>query len=957
MIHGLAMIAVVLVSASPDDSFFESKVRPVLAGVCVRCHGPQKASGGLRLDSREALIRGGKSGRVVDLDDPSESLLIEAIHRGEDVKPMPPDKPLSPAMVADLERWIRSGAPWPKASAPVVAARHWSFQPVHAVSPPAIPGLTPIDAFLTADRTKRGLTAARPTERRTLIRRASFDLTGLPPTPEETEAFVNDRSPMAFEHVIDRLLASPHYGEKWGRLWLDVAHYADTAGETADLPVPDAWRYRNYVIDAFNADKPYDQFLREQIAGDILAAELSGDAPPGRYGELISATGFIAIARRFGFDSTKDMFLTIDDTIDTFTKSVLGLTVGCARCHDHKYDPVSTKDYYALYGVFESTRYPFAGCEKDRVPKDNNSLRSLAETRRLLGPIEARVAEGEKGLAAAEAAVKREADRPSTAVVSGEIANGGTQAITATVAVAKGEMLRLAIGPKSGHGADSTLIEWKITEQGGAGRSWDLVRDVVPDAYQNGTGFQHDDSLGNPAVWHLWDASGTPRLLTEFVRDAERTKGLLCWRGSGDTPSAFVNINETPISFITVKQPARSVALHPGPKGAVVLAWESPVAATVALSGRVQDIDPSGGDGVSWTITRGPGLGRLLGKTVGVSKALNAAKRELDESTKSIPSAYAVAEGTPHNARVFIKGDPTTLGPEVPHRFIGILGGQPFASGSGRRELADRVVDPNNPLTARVMVNRVWQGHFGNGLVRTPDNFGVRGEPPTNPELLDWLTSRFVAGGWSIKELHRIVMRSNAYQSATIDDERAAKIDPDNASLWRFDRRRLTAEEIRDAMLAVSGDLDPTPGGPHPFPPASTWGFTQHNPFTAVYDHNRRSVYLMTQRIKRHPFLALFDGPDPNACTGRRDSTTVPTQALFYLNDPFVHARAESLAKRLASLPSDDARLDRAWRLLYGRPASAKELDVARRFLVPGGSGLAGWIRVMLASNEFTYID
>jgi hypothetical protein len=716
-----ALVALAIVASSPaDEAFFESKVRPVLAGSCVRCHGPRKASGGLRLDSREHLARGGTSGPALDPDAPGESLLLEAVGRSGDATPMPPDKPLAPEAVADLRRWINAGAPWPETAAPISGGRHWAFEPIRDVAPSTVPGAAhPIDAFLAADQRRKGLVPVAPADKRTLIRRATFDLTGLPPTPEEVEAFLADPSPRAFDAVADRLLASPEYGVKWGRMWLDVARYADTAGETADFPVPDAWRYRNYVIDAFNADKPFDQFLREQIAGDIFARDLPPDAPPTRFVELVTATGYLAISRRFGFDISKDQNLTIDDTLDTIGRGVLGLTIACARCHDHKYDPITANDYYALYGIFDSTRYPHPGCEKDKIPRDNVSL--------------------------------------------------------------------------------------------------------------------------------------------------------------GRGPNA-----------------------------------------------------PAG------------------------------------------PQAYAVAEGKPHDARVQVKGDPATLGPVVSRRFLEILGGRPIKSDSesGRRDLADWLADPKNPLTARVIVNRVWQGHFGHGLVRTPDNFGIRGEPPDHPELLDWLAARFVARGWSLKGLHRTILLSEAYRRSSTGGAEGERLDLENRTLWRFEARRLTAEEIRDAMLAVAGDLDPTPGGAHPFPEPKTWGFTQHAPFTAVYETNRRSAYLMVQRIKRHPFLALFDGPDPNSCTGRRDSTTVPTQALFFLNDPFVHARAEALARRLLALPDDNARLERACLLLYGRPPRGREPVLARSFLdsyAAGSDGKAAgdrartawaaWIRVMFSSNEFISIN
>jgi hypothetical protein len=566
-----------------------------------------------------------------------------------------------------------------------------------------------------------------------LLRRVTFDLTGLPPAPEEIDTFLKDSTPEAFKKVVDRLLASPRYGEKWGRYWLDVVRYADTAGETADYPVPDAWRYRNYVINAFNADKPYDRFITEQLAGDVLAAKLESGTNSDRYAELITATGYLAVARRFGFDVAADHFLTIEDTIDTFGKSFLGLTIGCARCHDHKYDPVSAKDYYALYGIFESTRYPHPGCEKDKAPHDFVPL--------------------------------------------------------------------------------------------------------VPAA----------------------------------------------------------KLNQT----------------------------------TLALRAVV-----------------GAAAGMKVERVV----------------SKSTPHAYAVWEGSPHDALIQNRGDPNARGPAIPRRFLTVLGGQTLApnSGSGRLALAGWVTDPKNPLTARVMVNRIWAGHFGAGLVATPNDFGTRGTAPTHPELLDYLAARFMKEGWSIKELHRFIVLSETYQRSAAVDEGNMKSDPGNSYLWRYPRRRLNAEEIRDAMLAVSGDLDTSPGGPHPFPDTKTWGFTQHNPFSAVYDTNRRSVYLMTQRIKRHPFLTLFDGPDPNTSTATRQATIVPTQALFFLNDPFAHARAESLAGRLLKLNDDKARVEYVCRLLFGRPAREKDYKIAGRFMVNEGdrkASCAEWIRVLFASNEFLYID
>ncbi len=509
-------------------------------------------------------------------------------------------------------------------------------------------------------------------------------MTGLPPTPEEIDAFAADESPGAFEKVVDRLLASPAYGERWGRFWLDVAHYADTAGETADFPVPEAYRYRNYVIDAFNADKPYDQFVREQIAGDLLPPGADAPGSP-KAGERLIATGFLAGARRFGFDPQNYHHLTIEDTIDTTGKAVLGLTVACGRCHDHKFDPISQGDYYALYGIFDSTKYPFPGSEEHKAPSDFPKL-----------------------------------------------------------------------------------------------------------------------PTGEPV--------------------------------------------------------------------------------------------------------------------------------------------YAVAEGTPHNVHIHKRGDPKNPGPEAPRRFLQILGGQEVPAdgkGSGRLQLAEWLSSPKNPLTARVMVNRIWQHHFGEGLVRTPNNFGKQGRPPTHPELLDYLADRFIAGGWSVKAMHKMILLTRSYRLSSADDEHDRALDPNDESLWRFDRRRLDAEAIRESLLAVSGALDRSVPGPHPFPPASAWNFTQHSPFQAVYETNHRTVYLMAQRTRRHPFLALFDGADPNASTAQRSTTTVPTQALFFLNDPFVHEQADRFAARLLqAAPDDGQRIDLAHRILYGRPATLEETRTAETYLRKYTQGL-----------------
>ena len=681
------------------------------------------------------------------------------------------------------------------------ANRHWSFQPLTDAPVPAVKDtawpLNDLDRFILARLEARGLKPVEPADKRTLIRRATFDLIGLPPTPEEVVAFLADESPGAFARVVERLLASPHYGERWGRHWLDLARYADTAGDNSDYPVPQLYKYRNWVIRAFNQDKPYDQFLREQFAGDLLPAA----DEPDRFDKLI-ATGYLANARRFGSyeDARYQWYLTYEDTIDNLGRTVLGLSLGCARCHDHKFDPVTSEDYYALYGFFQSTRYPWPGIELDKVPRDLVPLVPPEQA-------EAALKERQRTLAELDAEVKR---------LEGEKA-------------AAEKKLKQVEGSTAEDRPDAAADQRKVVEE-----------------------------------------------LNKQFQEAKKRRDRL---------------------------------------------------AKVPLP---------------------------------------------------IEVAYAVAEGTRRvgNARMQMKGDPERPGKEVSRRFLTSLGGQALAvdvKGSGRLELAGWLTDPANPLTARVLVNRLWHYHFGRGLVETPSDFGKQGKPPTHPELLDWLARRFLDGGWSIKALHRQILLSRTYQLSSRDDQANAAADPGNELRWRFGRRRLDAESVRDALLAVGGGLDRTPGGPHPFPDQTTWDFTQHKPFKAVYDTDRRSVYLMTQRIQRHPFLALFDGADTNSGTARRVTSTTPLQALFLMNDPFVHEQARRFAARLlAERPDDAGRVGRAFELALGRPSTEEEQAAGDEYLArvrerlkaagvsDGPQQTGAWesyTRALLMSNEFLYVD
>jgi hypothetical protein len=754
--------------------FFEKRVRPLLVQKCYECHSTGKnAKGGLLLDSRDGVLKGGESGPLIVAGDAGKSLLIKAVRYANSDLQMPPKHRLEPTEVEVLEQWVAMGAPDPRTnSVPQSKAGsfdHWAFKPLRPQSVPQPANsrwaVNEIDRFVLAKLQKKGLEPGTQADRRTLIRRATFDLIGLPPTPEEIDAFLRDRAPGAFERVIDRLLASPHYGERWGRHWLDVVRYADTAGDSSDYPVPQAYRYRNYVIESFNRDKPYNQFVREQVAGDLLP---SASAEQKR--ELITATGFIAIARRFSVDPASTMHLTIEDTLDTIGRSVLGLSLSCARCHDHKFDPISTRDYYALYGIFSSTRYPYAGSE-----------------------------------------VKKE----------------------------QADFIPLYTG-----------AEWET---------------------------RHKDEL---AEYNRLDSE---------VKRLEREAAALKKEGLPDRD---------------------------------------------------------------------------------LRRELNRTRRQRDDLNAAISLAdvaYAVSERKPANAKIHIRGEPGTLGDEVPRGFLAILGGQRVPKdekGSGRLQLAQWLTDPANPLTARVMVNRIWQRHFGKGLVQTPSDFGTRGREPTHPELLDYLAARFIASGWSTKTMHKFIMMSRSYQQSSADEPAKLAIDPANDLLWKYSRQRLDAESIRDTLLAVSDALERNSSGPHPFPTPNRWDYTQHYQFTALYETRQRSVYLMQQRIRRHPFMATFDGADPNSSTAERPVTTTPLQALFAMNDNFVHELAERFADRLLSECQDShGRIQRAYDLSYGRKPSRDEMQSGLNYLHEMRSKLAekkcwtSFARALMASNEFIFVD
>jgi hypothetical protein len=815
-------------STSGDaDTFFELKIRPILSNTCFKCHGGDKISNGLRLDSRANLLMGGDGGPAIVPGQPEKSLLITAIRHTDGGLKMPPDKRLTDEQISDFIQWVRNNAPWP-ASVSVDksgAARHWAFQPEKATVPPSDSTAwseNAVDRFIAVTWREKGIRPVRDANKQTLIRRLYFDLIGLPPPPEQVDEFVADQSPDAYANLVERLLSSPQYGERWGRHWMDVARYADTAGDNADYPVPEARLYRDYIIDSFNVDKPYDQFVREQIAGDILAEE----GPKEKYAERIVATGFLALSRRYATGPYELWHLTLEDTIETTGRAFMGLTLHCARCHDHKFDPVTKEDYYALYGIFASTQFPWAGAEE---------FASMKRPREHFAAI----------VPPSEAAPRLVAHKQALGKLTSEIESLEKETRSSTT---KSEPVKQQLDAKK--------------------------KDLGTTQVQK----QNND---------------VTRISGAVARLEDQRKH-----------------NESRLKLLSKLRSERA---------------------------------------------------RLLRSNL----------------PADVPAAYAVHEAKPVDATVQIRGEPNQHGPVVNRNVIRFLSNdQPVTipkDHSGRLELTRWLTRPEHPLTARVMVNRIWQHHFGKGLVGTPSNFGLRGEPPTHPELLDWLAVQFIKCGWSIKAVHRLILLSRTYRLSSDDDENDARKDSANRCYWRYDRRRLEAEAIRDSMLAVSGNIDPSRPGPHPFPPIDKWAWTQHNPFKEVYPSNYRSVYLMTQRFQRHPFLALFDGPDTNTTTDVRSSSTVPLQALFMMNNAFMSGQAEAFARRLTAAAADPrARIDLAHRLAWGRHANVDEVEMGMRYLKAfrqetmkaetssERADLDAWCsyaRVILSANEFVYVE
>ena len=995
-----------VVFPAEGDSLFEKEIRPLLVASCQKCHGARKQEGDLRLDSRQALLKGGASGAAIVPGNPSSGTLLAAVNHTGETK-MPPSGKLPAGAIASLRKWVEAGAPWPAESTGTGSARtaaimpadreHWSFKPVVKAVAPTTGDRAwprgPIDSFLLARMEAAGAKPAPMADKRTLIRRATFDLTGLPPTPEEIDAFLKDDSPGAFAKVVDRLLASPRYGERWGRHWLDVARYADTAGDGSDYPLPEAWRYRNWVINAFNTDMPFDRFVREQIAGDIIA----GRGKPEAYADAVTATGYLAIGKRYGYNPGPSFqHLDFADVIDSVGRGLMGLSLGCARCHDHKYEPVGMDDYYGLYGMLQSTVWAFPGGEEHKKPANMVPLVPPAEVERFR--LETQSA------AAADAATLRKLVA-RRAALSGKPWLGGEDLDFEAQALAKPPGAPwLSMGPNSIL-AEAQSPFRHIHPAGtrgvrmAAGKPNDGIRFVFPEPVRAAKGTPIDITCD---IRLVAPAGGSFRLyfgrgvIASTATDISVSAGEVAvrdgagWKVVGKAPPVgtwfTIRLTIDPDkrtcdgSLATEKgllAEFSGLKLHPGWDG-VLDTMICDGLGHVAGPCPTHDLDNFGvaenrlpAPGAHVAEARKPSAA-AAGELAAIGVEIGKIKERMSRPAPvpAYPVAYAVAEGKPVNAAIQKRGEPDKTGPEVPRRFLGILGGQalpPNHAGSGRLELAHWITDRGNPLTARVFANRVWQWHFGRGLVTTPDDFGLRGERPSHPELLDWLAATLTESGWSVKALHRVIMNSAAYQVATAEVPESARVDPLNRLFWHRERQALDAESLRDAMLAAGGNLNLEVPKGHPFPPVEKWSYTIHNPFYADYDSSHRSVYLMSQRNRRHPYLALFDAADPNLATGARVPTITPGQALFLMNSPFAHEQARGLAKRLADGSRDDrARHRLGVAITQGREPSDDETAEALAFLaryraattgITEQQALEALARTLLVSNAALHLD
>src|SRR5688572_11642292 len=885
--------------------FFEGRIRPLLAANCFACHG-EKATAGLRVDSREGLLRGGESGPAIVPGDPEKSALLKSVQHADGFPRMPRGRAKLPASdIEALTEWIKAGAVWPSvtASAPAPAVAHeriitaeqkafWAFRPLATGAPPAITRAdwprTDIDRFILARLEKEGLAPVAAADKLTLLRRATLNLTGLPPTPDEIDAFLKDQSASAFDTVIDRLLASPHYGETWGRMWLDVARYGEDDYRSLDPmgrglnPYPNAHVYRDWVIRAFNDDLPYDQFVVAQLAADLLEG-------PSRLRHL-PALGFLGLGPWY-YDNGAVEIMRADerhDRVDAVTRGMLGLTVGCARCHDHKYDPIPTRDYYSLAGVFLNTEYHEYPLAPKAIMEDHKAREEALNQ-------------------------KREMLRDYTMTESQQLAG--------TLAFQSAKYMKAA---------------WQVTGEPKKDKSDIIEKEKLDyELFDRWLTFLQRKPTFYPYLkdWQAMIARGgtakeADTLAAEFqdlvisvlLEERELKKENDIIKAQALPTSKPKKPANKPNEFKTNDDfcPGCGLELRSMTKERTALYRD------VFVVNLETDV-PIPGQMPKPALLRfsGWGLEQRLGDDrrmliENLRKDIEATQKKLQDSRYSYVHGVRDVEKAV-DLQVHLRGNPLRLGDAVPRGYLSVLSPGDrvaFSTGSGRLELARAIAA--EPIALRVIVNRVWKGHFGTGLVNTPSNFGINGERPTHPELLDHLARFFVANKLSIKALHREIMRSAVYQLGSESQAAAFAKDAGNRLYWRATRRRLSAEQIRDAVLAVSGALDRRVGGPS---------------LTLTPLANRRTVYGRVSRYKMDEFLQLFDFPSPSQSAEQRFATNVPLQRLFFMNSDFMQQHAEIIAELVAAEPDDGARIEKVYRLLFGRVPTAEETKAGRTFL------------------------
>ena len=988
------------------SDFFEREIRPILVEHCQSCHGAKKQESGLRLDSAKGLATGGDSGAVIVPGSADKSRLIEAVRYGGVTK-MPPRGKLSAKAIASLEKWVAAGAggwnvdPNERPASSVddksknAARDHWAFLPIRQPVIPVVKAVgrvaTPVDAFIVARLEAAGIAPSPLADRRTLLRRATFDLHGLPPTPAEVAAFEEDSAPEAFARVMERLLDSPRYGERWGRHWLDVARYSDTKGYVRlneNPRFPSSWTYRDYVIRAFNEDLPYDKFLIEQLAADYCSPvapptgragkpnpvpEDSSQLSPGplrtspsnrqthwpteRPGNSnIAALGFLTLGSRF-LNSPHDI---IDDRIDVVTRGLLGLTVTCARCHDHKFDPIPTRDYYSLHGVFASSVEP-------RVPPLILSASQQAPFEKYLAELHQRSKQLDDFLLAQHAALTGSfRAKLAEYLLAGQREPVQANFLAVMFLIDASKDLNPVMVQRwarflerTRHRSDPVFAPWhelaaavksegsssKPDAQAKEGEAKGIVSGATVD--EQVASLARQASMSLVAQWRS-RTTGERRINSLVVAACSKSPPL----SLTDASQIYARLMEE-----TAQRWQQHIAADPAAKSLDEPDWEE-------LRQSLFGVDSP------LTITLDD-VEEFLFVDATTQQQLHAKQRLVTDwigTPEAAPHAMALEDGPhPTDSHIFIRGNASNLGEVVPRQFLAALAHgeqQPFRVGSGRLELARAIASADNPLTARVLVNRVWLHHFGAGLVRTPSDFGLRGDRPSHPELLDHLASRFIAQGWSIKQLHREIMLSATYQQqgARPEDSRHS-VDPENTLVWHMHRRRLDWESMRDAMLLVSGQLNLKQGGPSV-------------DLFAAAAAPRRSVYGFIDRQNLPSELRTFDFAPPDASSPGRHQSTVPQQALFLMNGPFLKQQVQRLAARpeIAEPAKLSEKIDAAHRLLFGRAARPDEIELAERYLTQADNSdgranneqsvdkpfLSRWeeyLQVLLLSNEYLFVD